>query len=140
MWPYVAVFATVVALNCLLGSREILPFSMYPMFSQPTTATWSLSFQDPDGALVPLGMMGYNPQIAKKRFATELGVARSRGISDLAEIRRYAGAVVVEEIHEHRMYQGPWAAKPIIVVFVEYSVESGELVKTLTPVGRTKPR
>jgi hypothetical protein len=140
VWPVVAVFAAVVALDCLLGAGENIPFSMYPMFSQPSMRTWALRFEGPDGALVPIGLIGFNPQLAKKRFATEVGTARTLGIADVGEARRHAADVLVTEIHQHDRYQGPWSATPITIVFVEYSVESGELVTTHTPLAQTTPR
>jgi hypothetical protein len=138
--PVIALFAIIVALNCLLGGGENIPFSMYPMFSEPSMRSWALRFEGPDGALVPIGLIGFNPQLAKKRFATEVGAARTRGVSDVGEARRHAGDVLVTEIHQHNRYQGPWSATPITIVFVEYSVESGELVTTHTPLAQTTPR
>jgi hypothetical protein len=138
--PVVSVLALLVALNFVLGPGENVPFSTYPMFSEPTVTTWGLSFEHPDGTSLPIAMMGFNPQLARKRFATEMGVARSRGVVDVTAVRQYAAEVLASEIQEHKGFRGVWSAKPISVVFVEYRQVSGELVKVHTPMAQTTTR
>jgi hypothetical protein len=138
--PVVAVLWIVVGLNFLLGARENVPFSTYAMFSQPRAQTWTLRFEDCDGHLVVIGKIGLAPHVVQKRFATELRVARERGVKDLATARRTAAAVLAALLEQHRPSAGPLATAPITIVLVEYVFESGKLRTVKTPIMEARPR
>jgi hypothetical protein len=135
--PVVAVLWVVVGLNFLLGRRENVPFSTYPMFSRPPDTAWALQFEDPDGELVAMGRIGLPPNIVRKRFETELQRARAHGIHDLGAARRSAAAVVATLVEEHRPAWGPLAARPITIVLVEYRADPGGLSRVRIPVLET---
>jgi hypothetical protein len=135
--PVVAVLWAVVGLNFLLGRRENVPFSTYPMFSRPPDTAWALQFEDPDGRLVAMGRMGLPPNIVRKRFETELQRARAQGIHDLGAARRSAAAVVATLLEERRPVWGPLAARPITIVLVEYTVDPGGLSRVRIPILET---
>ena len=82
--PIVSVLWMVVALNFLLGQRENMPFSTYPMFSTPSAHAWTLRFEDSNGTPIAIGKIGLAPHIVRKRFETELRAARQRGIATSA--------------------------------------------------------
>jgi hypothetical protein len=137
--PVISVLWTVVALNFLLGRRENIPFSTYPMFSTPTNKAWALCFADADGELIAIGQIGLAPHIMRKRFETELQAARARGIKDIGTARREAAAVVAAVLEQHRPQRGPWAARPITIMLIEYGLESGRLVRARIPIMETPP-
>jgi len=138
--PVVSVFWALLALNFTLGRRENVPFSTYPMFSNPDTTAWSLRFEDPNGQAVKIGKIGLAPHIVRKRFATELRTARRRGNGDESAARQVAAEVLATLIEEHRPPGGPLAASPITIVLVEYILESGRLRTVKTPIIETSPR
>jgi hypothetical protein len=138
--PAIGVLWVVVGLNFLLGRRENVPFSTYPMFSRPSNKAWALQFEDSHGALIAMGAMGIAPQILRKRFETELEAARMRGIRDIGAARRSAAAVVSGVVEQHRPERGPWAARPITIVLIEYVLESGQLHRVRIPILETPPR
>ena len=135
--PVVVVLWVVVGLNFLLGHRENVPFSTYPMFSRPADTAWTLQFEDPDGELVAMGEIGLPPHIVRKRFETELQRARTQGIHDLGAARRSAAAVVATLLEQHRPAWGPLATRPITIVLVEYTVDTGELSRMRIPILET---
>ena len=137
--PVISVLWTVVALNFLLGRRENVPFSTYPMFSAPTNRAWTLCFEDSDGASIAIGQIGLAPNVLRKRFETELQAARARGIDDIAAARRNAAAVVAAVLEQHRPARGPWVGRPITIVLIEYILESGQLLRLRTPIMETPP-
>jgi hypothetical protein len=137
--PMISVLWAGVALNFLLGRRESIPFSTYPMFSTPTNKAWALSFEDSDGESIAIGQIGLAPNILRKRFETELQVARARGIDDIVAIRRSAAAVVAGVLEQHRPRGGPWAERPITIVLIEYILESGRLLRVRIPIMETPP-
>jgi hypothetical protein len=138
--PAASVFWLFVALNFAVGLRENVPFSRYPMFSNPETKAWSLRFEDSRGQAVKIGKIGLAPHIAKKRFATELRAARERGIRDVADARRTAAGVMAGLVEQHRPPGGPLAACPITIVMVEYILESGQLRRVKIPILETSPQ
>jgi hypothetical protein len=138
--PVISVLWTVVALNFLLGQRESIPFSTYPMFSRPPETAWALRFEDSDGELIAIGQIGLAPHIVRKRFETELQAARARGIRDVGATRRSAAAVLAALFEQHRPARGPLAASPITIVLLEYSLDSGRLLMVRTPIMQTTPR
>jgi hypothetical protein len=138
--PVISVFCAAVALNCVLGARENVPFSTYPMFSRPPNHAWALRFEDAQGTLVPVGQIGIHPVIARKRFATEVQQARKRGATDVLEARREAAAVLAEEFEQLRPPNGPWATGAITIAIVEYSLRSGNPVRVQTPLVETPAR
>jgi hypothetical protein len=123
--PVISVFCVLVALNIIFGDGENVPFSTYSMFSNPPRTAWALRFEDPHGELVPIGKMGINPYITKKRFGTEVRVAREQGVADVDAARRRAAEVIAEQIEQHRPPRGQWSAEPITIVFVEYRLAAG---------------
>ncbi len=135
--PAIAVLWVVVGLNFLLGRRENVPFSTYPMFSRPPDTAWALQFEDSDGELVAMGTIGLPPTIVRKRFETELRRARTQGIHDLGAARRSAAAVVATLVEEHRPAWGPLATRPITIVVVEYTVDPGGLSRLRVPILET---
>jgi hypothetical protein len=135
--PVVAVLWVVVGLNFLLGRRENVPFSTYPMFSRPADKTWTLQFEDPDGELVAMGKIGLPPHIVRKRFETELQRARTQGVDDLGAARRSAAAVVATLLEQRRPAWGPLARRPITIVLVEYTVDAGGLSRVRIPILET---
>jgi hypothetical protein len=138
--PVIGVLWVVVALNFLLGRRENIPFSTYPMFSRPSNKAWALQFEDSEGALIAMGKIGLSPQILRKRFETELQAARMQGIRDIAAARRSAATVVADVLEQHRPGQGPWAVRPVTIVLVEYVLESGRVHRVRIPILETRPR
>ena len=138
--PITAVLWVVVALNALLGGRENIPFSTYAMFSIPRQRPWILRFEDCDQHLIEIGKIGLEPHVAQKRFATELRTARLRGNGDEAAARRTAASALATLIDQRRPPAGPLATTPIVIVFVEYAVESGKLTAVRTPIGQASPR
>jgi hypothetical protein len=136
--PVVSVLWIVVALNFVLGQRENVPFSTYPMFSTPSAHAWTLRFQDVNGAPIAIGKIGLAPHIVRKRFESELQAARQRG-SDIGTARRDAAGVLATMLEQHRPPRGPLAATPITIVLLEYAVESGRLLTTQTPILKTAP-
>jgi hypothetical protein len=137
--PSIAVFWVLLALNVVLGARENVPFSTYSMFSTPTRTAFALRFEDRDGELVPIAMMGLAPHVMRKRFAAEQRSARARGIRDVDAARRDAASVLARLVEEHRPSGGPLARKPIAIVLVEYSLDSGRVQQTKTPLMETSP-
>lgn len=137
--PAIAVLWVVVALNFLLGARENIPFSTYPMFSRPSDTAWTLQFEGSDGELVAMGKIGLPPTIVRKRFETELRRAHAQGIHDLDAARRSAAAVVAALVEEHRPAKGPLAARPVWIVLVEYTVEPSGLSRLRIPILETTP-
>ena len=135
--PVVAVLWVVVGLNFLLGGRENVPFSTYPMFSRPTETTWTLQFEDPDGELIAMGRIGLPPTIVRKRFESELRRARAEGRHDPADARRSAAAVVAGLVEEHRPAKGPLAATPVRIVLVEYTDGPDGLSRVRIPILET---
>jgi hypothetical protein len=138
--PIIAVLWVVVALNALLGGGENIPFSTYAMFSTPRKQTWILRFEDCDQHLIAIGKLGLEPHIAQKRFQTELRAARLRGSGDEAAARRTAASRLATLIDQRRPVAGPLATTPIVIVFVEYTAESGRLRTLRTPIGEATPR
>jgi hypothetical protein len=137
--PIISVLWTLVALNFLLGRRENIPFSTYPMFSTPSNKAWALCFADADGELLAIGQIGLAPHIMRKRFETELQAARARGIGDIDTARREAASVVAGVFEQHRPLGGTWAARPITIVLIEYGVDSGRLVRVRIPIMEIPP-
>jgi hypothetical protein len=137
--PSIAVFWVVLALNVVLGVRENVPFSTYSMFSMPSRTAYALRFEDHDGELVPIAMMGLAPHVMLKRFAAEQRAARRRGVRDVDAVRRDAASVLATLVEESRPSGGPLARKPIAIVLVEYSLESGRVRQTKTPLMETSP-
>ena len=76
--PVIAVFWALVACNFAFGRGENLPFSTYPMFSQPAEHAWSLRVEDAAGVVIPIAMLGVDPVVARKRFATDEHAAMER--------------------------------------------------------------
>lgn len=137
-FPIVFVLCVLVALNFVFGRRENVPFSTYPMFSQPTAKTWTLRFEDPEGALVPIGMMGINPVNAKKQFASEVQAAA--GGMDLHARRVRAAEVLAGQIEARRAAGGPLASRPIRIVLVEYTLDADGARRTQEALIETGPR
>jgi hypothetical protein len=137
--PVVGVLWAVVGLNFLLGPRENVPFSTYPMFSRPAETTWTLQFEDPDGGLVAMGAIGLAPHIVRKRFESELQRARAHGVHDLGAARRSAAAVVAGLLEQHRPASGALASRSITIVLVEYTVNTGALSRMRIPILETSP-
>jgi hypothetical protein len=137
--PVLVVFWALLALNVVLGRRENVPFSTFPMFAHPKSTVWTLRFEDAAGALVPIGGMGLNPVFAKKRFATELQRERDKGSRDPDAARLHAATVIAEQIEQRRPATGPFASAAITILIVEYSVESGRLTQVQTPLIETSP-
>jgi hypothetical protein len=138
--PAVSVFWLLVALNFAVGLHENVPFSTYPMFSNPEPKAWSLRFEDSNGQAVKIGKIGLAPHVVKKRFATELRAARERGIRDVADARRTAAGILAALVEQHRPPGGPLAACPITIVLVEYILESGQLRRVNVPILETSPQ
>jgi len=139
-FPVVFVLCILVVLDFTVGRRENVPFSTYPMFSQPTTKAWTLRFENPDGTLVPIGVMGMSPVNAKKQFATEVQAAAADGVRDLHARRRRAAEVLAAELETRQAAGGPWASRPIRILFVEYALESGRAQRTQEALTETGPR
>jgi hypothetical protein len=137
--PVVAVLWATVALNFILGQRENVPFSTYPMFSRPATTAWTLRFEDSKGELIAIGKIGLAPHSVRKRFATELRAAQARGVRDVDAARHSAAAVVAALLEQHRPRRGPLAVSPIRIVLIEYVLESGRLLTVQTPITETTP-
>lgn len=137
--PSIAVFWVVLALNVVLGVRENVPFSTYSMFSMPSRTAYALRFEDGEGELVPIAMMGLAPHVMRKRFAAEQRAARRRGVRDVDAVRRDAASVLATLVEERRPSGGPLAMKPISIVLVEYSLDSGKVRQTKTPLMETSP-
>ena len=137
--PIVSVFWTIVALNFILGRRENVPFSTYPMFSKPTSTAWALRFEGSDGELIAIGKIGLAPHIMRKRFVTELRTARKRGVGDMDAARLSAASVIATLVEQHRPPGGPLAASPITIVLMEYVLDSGRLLTVRTPIMETRP-
>jgi hypothetical protein len=138
--PIIAVLWIVVTLNALLGGGENIPFSTYAMFSTPRKRSWILRFEDCDQHLIAIGKMGLEPHVVQKRFETELRAARLRGNGDEAADRRAAASKLATLIDQRRPVAGPLATAPIVIVFVEYTAESGRLRALRTPIGEASPR
>jgi hypothetical protein len=124
--PEVGVFAVIVALNALLGGAEAVPFSRYPMFSEPSERSWALRFEGPAGDPVPLGAFGILPPTARKRFGLEQRVGENWGMST-TEARAHAAGVLGDWLNEHRPRTGPLEQVPISIVLIEYAFD-GEAV------------
>ena len=137
--PVIAVIWLLVPLNLLLGRRENVPFSTYPMFSKPAGTASALRFEDEAGSLIPVRQMGISPHTQEKRFHTEVRAARARGITDLDEARRAAAEVIAADIEAHRRPGARWANTPITISLVEYSLESGALETAHTTLLETRP-
>jgi hypothetical protein len=137
--PAVTVLCVVVALNFVLGPGENVPFSMYPMFAHPAKTAWTLRFEDGDGELVPIAMMGINPVEAKKSFATELRSAAGRGLRDVSARERSAAEVVARQIEQHRPPVGQWAETPISIVLVEFTLKAGRAQRNQRSLIETRP-
>jgi hypothetical protein len=137
--PITSVLWVVLALNFLLGGRENIPFSTYPMFSRPSTTAWALRFEDCRGELIPIAKIGLAPHAMRKRFATEMRVARQRGISDIHAARHSAASVLAGLLEQRRPAGGLLAATPITIVLVEYSLDSGRPRMLKTPIMETSP-
>ena len=138
--PFISVFWVIVVLNFVAGRRENVPFSTYAMFSKPSTRAWSLRFEDPKGQTVNIGKIGLAPHIVRKRFATEMRAARTKGIRDPGGAQRSAAEVLATLVEQHRPPGGPLAACPITIVLVEYILEAGRLRRIKTPILETSPR
>jgi hypothetical protein len=137
--PATAVLWVVVGLNALLGGGENIPFSTYAMFSIPRQRSWILRFEDCDQHLIEIGKIGLEPHVAQKRFATELRTARLHSNGYEAAARRSAASTLATLIDQRRPPAGPLATTPIVIVFVEYTVESGKLSALRTPIGKASP-
>jgi hypothetical protein len=138
--PITAVLWVVVALNALLGGGENIPFSTYAMFSTPRRRSWILRFEDCDQHLIAIGKIGLEPHVVQKRFETELRAARLSSNGDEVAARRTAASTLATLIDQRRPPAGPLATTPIVIVFVEYTVESGVLSTLRTPIGKASPR
>jgi hypothetical protein len=138
--PITAVLWVVVALNALLGGGENIPFSTYAMFSTPGKRSWILRFEDCDQHLIAIGKMGLEPHVVRKRFETELRAARLRSNGDEVAARRTAASRLATLINQRRPPAGPLATTPIVIIFVEYTVESGRLGALRTAIGEASPR
>jgi len=138
--PNISVLWVIVALNLVLGQREDVPFSTYPMFSMPTRTAWALRFEDSNGELIAVGKIGLAPHVLRKRFGTEVRAAAERGINDISAARRRAAEVLATELEQHRPPGGPLAQEAIRIVLVEYILESGRMVRVQTPIMETTPR
>jgi hypothetical protein len=138
--PITAVLWVVVALNALLGGGENIPFSTYAMFSAPRKRSWILRFEDCEQQLIAIGKMGLEPHVVQKRFETELRTARLRGNGDEGTARRAAASALATWVERRRPPKGPLATTPIVIVLVEYTVESGTLHAIRTPIGEASPR
>jgi hypothetical protein len=138
--PITAVLWVVVALNAILGGGENVPFSTYAMFSAPRKRSWILRFEDCEQHLIAIGKMGLEPHVVQKRFETELRTARLHGDGDEATARRTAASALATLVEQRRPPKGPLATTPIVIVFVEYTVESGKLRAIRTPIGESSPR
>jgi hypothetical protein len=138
--PTICVLSAVVALNLVLGRHENVPFSTYPMFSKPGGKTWALRFEGPGGERFPIAKMGISPQVAKKRFGTEVLAAHAGGVTDTSEARRLAAEAIAAQIQEHPRFRDAAGAHPITIVLMEYTLESGQVVALRTPLLTTSPR
>jgi hypothetical protein len=116
-----------VALNALLGRAEAVPFSRYPMFSDPGERSSALRFEDASGDAVSLGALGILPPTARKRFFLEQRVAENWGMST-TEARAHAAGVLGEWLNEHRPRTGPLERAPISIVLIEYEFDGGAVV------------
>jgi hypothetical protein len=137
--PIISVLWVVVALNLLLGPRENVPFSTYSMFSMPSATAWALRFENRQGELIPIATMGLAPHIMRKRFVSELRAARRRGVRDVDAARRDAASVLATLVEDRRPPGGPLATKPIAIVLVEYSLDSGTVRQAKTRIMETMP-
>jgi hypothetical protein len=137
--PIISVLWVVVALNLLLGSRENVPFSTYSMFSRPSAIAWALRFENRQGELIPIATMGLAPHIMRKRFVSELRAARRRGVRDVDAARLDAASVLATLVEDRRPSGGPLATKPIAIVLVEYSLDSGKVRQEKKHIMETSP-
>jgi hypothetical protein len=137
--PTICVLSALVALNFVLGRRENVPFSTYPMFSRPGGKAWALRFEGPGGERFPIADMGISPQVAKKRFGTEVSAAHVRGVTDLTEARRLGAEAIAAQIQAHPRFREASGVKPITIVLMEYTLESGHVVTLRTPLLTTSP-
>ena len=137
--PIISVLWVVLALNFLLGPRENVPFSTYSMFSKPSATAWALRFESRQGELIPIATMGLAPHIMRKRFVSEMRAARRRGVRDVDSVRREAASVLATLVEDRRPPGGHLATKPIAIVLVEYSLDSGKVLEARTHIMETSP-
>lgn len=137
--PIVGIFWALVAGNLAFGRDETVPFSTYPMFSQPPERAWSLRVQDPDGEVIRVAALGISPVAAVKRFASDERAELEDDGVDRSEARRRAAAKYARLIEEHRPIRGPLSAAPITIVLTEYLIEAGAVRTVRTPLIETSP-
>ena len=137
--PVIAVFWALVACNFAFGRGENLPFSTYPMFSQPAEHAWSLRVEDAAGVVIPIAMLGVDPVVARKRFATDEHAAMEHAAGDRDAARRVAAAAFAEQLEQRRPLHGPLASAPITISLIEYVVDAGAAKAVRTPLCETTP-
>jgi hypothetical protein len=65
--------------------------------------------------------------------------ARARGVRDVDAVRRDAATVLATLVEERRPPGGPLATRPIAIVLMEYSLDSGKVREVKTPIMETSP-
>jgi hypothetical protein len=125
--PALGVFAVVLALNALLGGVEAVPFSRYPMFSEPSERSWALRFEDATGEVVTLGAFGILPPAARKRFGLAQRVGEDWGLSP-SDARAEAAVSLGQLLNERRPRTGPLERAPISILLVEYEFDGHAVV------------
>jgi hypothetical protein len=128
-----------VALNHLLGRHEAVPFSTYPMFSQPSGKAVSLRFEDSSGELIRPRDLGFQIVSARKRFDTEQRAAKQAGLDDDAA-RKQAAEVIASWVEDGRPAEGPLAREPVRIVVVDHRFDGTALRSTSTLLCVTTPR
>ena len=72
----------------------------------------------------PSPTWGISPQVAKKRFATEVAAA-ARGTTDLGEARRVGAEAIAAQSNSTPVSAGLSGADPITIVLMEYTWNQG---------------
>ena len=77
--------------------------------------------------------------LIQRDHSTSGRTARLHSNGDEAAARRTAASTLATLIDQRRPPAGPLATTPIVIVFVEYTVESGKLSALRTPIGTASP-